>query len=83
MKTTQLIEFFATNPFTDDQGYNLLIADMFETMTEDEVAKQQKMLAYFMYKVQAVLFPVIKQLASELPDQCVPDEVLRDENSSG
>jgi hypothetical protein len=28
MKTSELIQFFADKEFTDDQGYNLLIADI-------------------------------------------------------
>ena len=30
MKTSELIEFFTTQPFTDTQGYNLIVGDLFE-----------------------------------------------------
>jgi hypothetical protein len=38
MTTTELIEFLATEPFTKDQAYNLIIADIYECVTEDEIA---------------------------------------------
>jgi hypothetical protein len=65
MKTTELIEFLATEPFTKDQAYNLIIADIYECVTEDEIAtpEAQKLVGYFMYKIQEVCLPAIEKRA--------------------
>ena len=62
MKTSELIQFFADKEFTDVQGYNLLVDDI-----EDEVPIEllqtdagQKVICYFLYKIQQVLFPAIR-----------------------
>jgi hypothetical protein len=62
MKTSELIEFFTTQPFTDTQGYNLIVGDLFEFMPEADVAlpTSQRLVEYFMYKIQAVCFPAIR-----------------------
>jgi hypothetical protein len=64
--TTELIEFLSKNPVTDDQGYNLIIGDIYECVTEKEIAEPaaQKLVGYFMYKIQSVLLPVIRNLQS-------------------
>lgn len=64
MKTSELIELFKTQPFTREQAYNLIVADIYEAVTEQEIAthEAQKLVAYFMYKIQNVLLPVIEEL---------------------
>jgi nucleoid DNA-binding protein len=64
MKTSELIEFLKTQPFTREQAYNLIVNDIFEAVTEDEIAKHeaQKLVSYFMYKIQEVLLPTIEAL---------------------
>ena len=64
MKTSELIDFLKTQPFTKDQAYNLIVNDLFEAATEEEVAQPaaQKVIGYFMYKIQEVLLPAIEQL---------------------
>jgi hypothetical protein len=64
MKTSGLIEFLKTHHFTRDQAYNLVISDIYEAVTEDEIAKPeaQKLVSYFMYKIQEVLLPTIEAL---------------------
>ena len=62
MKTSELIEFYKSQPFTETQGYNLLVDDLYEEATEEDVSTEagQKIIQYFFYKVQSVLFPVIQ-----------------------
>lgn len=64
MKTSELIEFLKTQPFTKEQAYNLIVNDIYEAVTEDEIAKPeaQKLVGYFMYKIQEVLLPTIEAL---------------------
>ena len=68
MKTSELIEFFQSQPFTEDQGFNLLTSDINEALTDEELAADasQKLIRYFLYKVQAVLFPVIQAQSEKL-----------------
>lgn len=67
MKTTELIDFLTKNSVTDEQGYNLIIEDIYECVTEQEIAEPaaQKLVGYFMYKVQQVLLPVIRSLQND------------------
>ena len=67
MNTSELIEFLKTQPFTDDQGYNLLIGDLFEFVPEEQIVGAQRLVAYFMYKIQAVCFPAIRDLHASIP----------------
>jgi hypothetical protein len=62
MKTSELIQFFADKEFTDDQGYNLLVSDLFDAVPQAliETAAGQRVISYFLYKIQAVLFPAIR-----------------------
>ena len=84
MKTSEAIEFFKTHDVSDDQGYNILIEDLwnigvvtkpaFEDQAQEahviNVADMsqpvaQALIQFFMYQIQAVLFPVIRDLRSE------------------
>jgi hypothetical protein len=67
VKTSELIEFFKTQPFTDDQGYNLLIGDLYEFVPVEQVADAQRLVSYFMYKIQAVCFPAIRGTKGTTP----------------
>jgi hypothetical protein len=64
MDTTELIKFFQEHDFTDDQGYNLLTSDIYEAVTEEQIAEPgaQRLGQYFLYKIEQVLFPVIRGL---------------------
>ena len=66
MKNSELIEFLKTQPFTRTQAYNLIIADLFEAVTEDELTSKtgQDLLRYFEYKIAETLLPVIEKLKS-------------------
>lgn len=67
MDTSELIEFFKTQEFTDDQAYNLLIADLYQFVPENQVVQSQRLVAYFMYKIQNVCFPAIREARSGKP----------------
>ena len=64
MKTTELIKFLTTQGFTDAQAYNLIVGDLFEFVAEEQVAEPgaQKVVAYFEYKITAVLLAAIREL---------------------
>ena len=62
MKTTELIEFLKSQDFTDTQAYNLIINDLFEFVPEEQIEQAQRLVAYFMYKIQAVCLPAIREL---------------------
>lgn len=64
MKTTELIQFLVSQGFTDDEAYNLIVNDLFEFVPEAEVATEagQRLVSYFMYKIQQVCLPAIRQL---------------------
>ncbi len=64
MNTTELVEFFQAHDFTDAEGYNLLTGDIYDAVTEGELAQPaaQKLGQYFLYKVEHVLFPAIRGL---------------------
>ena len=68
MKTSELIEFFQSQPFTEDQGFNLLTSDINEALTDEELAAapSQKLIRYFMYKIQAVMLSVIQAQKAKL-----------------
>jgi hypothetical protein len=68
MKTSELIEFYQSQPFTETQGFNLLTSDINEALTDQELEAEasQKLIRYFLYKVQAVLFPVIQAQSEKL-----------------
>jgi hypothetical protein len=75
MKTTDAINFFADKDFTDDQGYNILIEDLWSILVfedkQEEVShviteadmerpEVQAVIGFFMYQIQQVLFPAIR-----------------------
>lgn len=62
MRTKEIIEFLRTHDFTDEQAYNLLVADLFDFIPESEVANAQGLVAYFQYKITQALSPVIREL---------------------
>ncbi len=75
MNTTELIDFLQRHDFTDDQGYNLLTGDIYDAVTEEEIAQPaaQKLGQYFLYKVEQVLFPAIRGLKpSPGPEPATP-----------
>lgn len=63
MKTTELIEFLGTHPFTKDQAYNLIVNDLFEFVPQEAIESEggQRLIAYFMYKIQEVCLPAIER----------------------
>jgi hypothetical protein len=67
MKTSELVEFLKTQPFTDTQAYNLIVGDLFEFMPVADVAlpASQRLVEYFMYKIQAVCLATIHELRQD------------------
>jgi hypothetical protein len=62
MKTSELIEFLSTKDFTNMQAYDLIVADLFEMVSTEEVANAQRLGEYFEYKIKEVLLPTINKL---------------------
>ena len=62
MKTSELIQFFADEEFADEQGYNLLVNDLYEAVPMEmvETLAGQRIISYFLYKIQQVMFPAIR-----------------------
>ena len=71
MKTTELVDFLQHNDVTKDQGYNLVIEDIWDAVTEEQIAEPgaQKLVSFFMYQIQEVLLPVIAGLRAEQKGQ--------------
>jgi hypothetical protein len=71
MKTTELVEFLQHNDVTKDQGYNLVIEDIWDAVTEEQIAEPaaQRLVSFFMYQIQEVLLPVIAGLRAEQKEQ--------------
>jgi hypothetical protein len=70
MKTSELIEFLKTNDVTEDQLYNLMIEDLFDCpiITPESIDNPvaQQLIRFFMYQIQSVAFPVIRDLRTVL-----------------
>jgi hypothetical protein len=81
MKTSEAIKLFETQDVTDEQGYNILIEDLWNigvvtkpafedqagehrTVTVADMAQPiaQALIQFFMYQIQAVMLPVIRDL---------------------
>ena len=62
MKTWELFQFFSDKEFTNAQGYNLLVSDLFDAVPKElvETPAGQQVINYFLYKITAVLFPAIR-----------------------
>ena len=67
MKTSELIRFFANKEFADEQGYNLLVSDLYDAVPEEMVITPagQRVIGYFLYKIQQVMFPAIRLKKAE------------------
>ena len=65
MKTTELVEVLKTQDLTETEAYNLVIDDLFEFVTTEELEKAQSLVAYFMYKIKSGCFAAITQLREE------------------
>lgn len=66
MKTSELIPLLETTDVTDKQLYNLLIEDL-DSATRLAAGSlddpmPQALIRFFMYQIQAVIFPVIRNL---------------------
>jgi hypothetical protein len=59
-ESSQLIEFLQTHPFTDEQGYNLLTADVEKDWTTERVTR------FLSDQIRSVLFPVIRAQKEKL-----------------
>lgn len=81
MNTSELIEFLKTKEFTDDQAYNLIVGDLYEFVPEDEVEKAQRLVQYFMYKIQNVCLPAVRAL--KVARDAALDPVVDARNSGG
>lgn len=65
MKTTELVELLATKDLTETEAYNLIIDDLYEFVSMEQVETGQRLIAYFMYKIQKGCFAAITQLREE------------------
>lgn len=67
MSTSDLIDLISHQELTDVEVYNLLTADMFESvlLTEAETPAAQKVIRFFEYQISAVLVPVIDRLRAQ------------------
>lgn len=85
MKTTEAIKFFSEESFTDNQGYNILIEDLWNmnvvtrpvfeyqeqvshriNLADMESPVAQSLIKFFMYQIQDVLFPVIRNIKEKV-----------------
>ena len=72
MKTSELVEFLKTQPFTDTQAYNLIIGDLYEFVPLEQVAGAQRLVEFFMYKILYVCLATIHELRHDAaPDNQV------------
>lgn len=83
MKTTELIEFLKHNDVTEDQLYNMLIADL-GLATQNASGSiadpmPQRLISFFMYEIQAVVFPVIRDLRTVLYQTKEAGQLFKDE----
>lgn len=65
MSTSELIGLISHQELTDIEVYNLLTADMFESLPIESVKAAQPLIRYFNYKITAVLVPVIDRLRAQ------------------
>jgi hypothetical protein len=98
MQTSDAINFFADRDFTDAQGYNILIEDLwnihvidkppFEDQPEQahvinvaDMARPevQAVIRFLEYQIQAVLFPVIRNLLTVNAQVERAGELFKDE----
>jgi hypothetical protein len=65
--TTELIKILSAGvpagEISDEQAYNLIVEDLYEFTTEEQVAAAQRVIEYFMYKITVVCVPVMRELA--------------------
>ena len=47
---------------TETEAYNLIIGDLFDFVPMEQVEGAQRLVAYFMYKIQSVCFATITDL---------------------
>lgn len=62
MKTSELVEFLKTHEVTEAQLYNLLASDLELAAPSIDESNTQAVIRFFMYQIQAVVFPVIRDL---------------------
>ena len=62
MKTSELVAMLKTQDLTETEAYNLIIGDLFECVPQEQVEGAQRLVAYFMYKIQNVCFAAITEL---------------------
>ena len=74
MTTSELVTFLKTQEFTDEQAYNLLVADLYQFVELEEVERSQKLVQYMLYKIQSICFQAIRELKH--PMQVVVDSKM-------
>jgi hypothetical protein len=83
MNTTELIEFLKHNDVTEDQLYNLLTGDLYTCpkITPESIDNPvaQQLIVFFMYQIQAVIFPVIRDLRTVLAQVQTAGQIFKDE----
>jgi hypothetical protein len=62
MKTSDLVQFLATEEFTDAEAYNLLVSDLFEAVPIEQIEHSQRLVQFFEYKIRGVCLATIRQL---------------------
>lgn len=83
MKTTEAIEIFKTRDVADDQGYNILIENLYdcEGISPESIANPvaQQLIRFYMYQIQSVLFPVIRDLRTLNAQMRRGGQIFKDE----
>lgn len=62
MTNTELITFLAAGDFSDEQAYNLLTADIFDSTSPGQLVRAQGTVRYFELELRQSAFPALRFL---------------------
>ncbi len=62
MTNTELITFLAAGDFSDEQAYNLLTADIFDSTSPGQLVRAQATIRYFELELRQSAFPALRFL---------------------
>ncbi|HVW09194.1 MAG TPA: hypothetical protein VHC90_11470 [Bryobacteraceae bacterium] len=60
MTNTQLITFLAAGDFTDEQAFNLLTADIFDSTSPGQLVRSQETISYFECRLRGIFFVLLR-----------------------
>lgn len=87
MKTSELVELLKTHDVTEVQLYNLLTEDLGMAVDgkSGSIADPvpQELIRFFIYQIQSVIFPVIRDLRKVLGQVQRGGQVFKDELDKG